>query len=776
MTSRTFGTIIVATLLAVVCQSTVNSQQSTVAPSLPAASSSPAPGSGDASAASSSPAPAASNRSNSPEKGFVSLEGDYVRVTVDNGEPSHAIASGHVVARYEDVVVTSDRAEADYKSGVAVFDRNVVITQGEKVARGSTLKLNLRTGEWSFTEGSTQLLPSMAQGYLLEPFFVKGDRIETLRTKETDVLNADITSCDLTQPHYHLDARSMQIYPGRKAVLRHVSLYALNRKLVTLPVLVIPLHEGPKDSRLIPKVGQSVEEGYFIKAAYPYQGSKAVTGLLLLDLMTKKGVGEGISHSYNFLGSSGKVDLYHIFDKTLNQDTFTGSLSHNQLIGDIKANFNSDFRTYSYVYAPKSRTINNQLRLFRDKPNATTSLSLGLSNNSSVVTTSNLTANLRHQQKFGKTLTLNSSFDYSGYESSFSDSKRLTSQIGFTNTGPKLDWGVTMLKVDNLSSGASSGLYFGGQEKLPELSVTSDSQRLGKFLPFGLPGRVQLFYGRYMEMPSNTERDRTFLYLNSPSQTKALGSSLSLTSGMGLKQYFYSDNTAQYSTEANAELAKKLGRQSVLTLSYRLVKSRGYTPFRFDYLGKYNAAALKLDVKETQKFKLALMSGYDFQQKETPWQDLTLRMTFAPGSSFGLYTATGYDLNRSQWRTLINQLRIRGGEKLKLDFGTRYDTQRGQWAQIRGRLDAQVDDKTRFQAIAGWDGFTKSFDYRSFMITRDLHCWEASLTYVNQGGFYQTQSLMFNLRLKAFPVQNTFGVGQYGQLLDTSVGDVYDVY
>jgi len=150
-----------------------------------------------------------------------------------------------------------------------------------------------------------------------------------------------------------------------------------------------------------------------------------------------------------------------------------------------------------------------------------------------------------------------------------------------------------------------------------------------------------------------------------------------------------------------------------------------------------------------------------------------VRFTIQPTRNLLLYTATGYDFNRSQWRQVINQLRVRCGNDFRLDLGSRYDPTRGKLATLAGLLDTPLGTKYRLQAVAGWNGFTNSFDYRSLRLTRDLHCWEASLTYVDQGGFFNNQGLFFNLRIKAFPLVDNFGMGNFGQALDTSVGQVY---
>jgi hypothetical protein len=77
------------------------------------------------------------------------------------------------------------------------------------------------------------------------------------------------------------------------------------------------------------------------------------------------------------------------------------------------------------------------------------------------------------------------------------------------------------------------------------------------------------------------------------------------------------------------------------------------------------------------------------------------------------------------------------------------------------------------EALGGYNGLAKRLDYSGVRLTRDLHCWEAALTYTNQNGFYKQNSIALELRIKAFPSYSTFGTGQFGEALGTSVGDVY---
>ena len=77
----------------------------------------------------------------------------------------------------------------------------------------------------------------------------------------------------------------------------------------------------------------------------------------------------------------------------------------------------------------------------------------------------------------------------------------------------------------------------------------------------------------------------------------------------------------------------------------------------------------------------------------------------------------------------------------------------------------------KLQGIAGWNAYTNGFDYRAFRLTKDLHCLEATITYTDDVGYRNASGLRFDLKIKAFPTQDLFGIGQYGQAIDTSMGE-----
>lgn len=704
---------------------------------------------------------------------FIAITAELVRTAFEDGVAVLTVAEGNVTARFRDLLVTSERARVDYRTNIAAFEGNVVFRLGIQSARAERVTLNFRTRQWTATGADTTIEPEFAQGFLTAPIFAEAQRVEGVGQRELHLFDGAATTCNLENEHYLITSRSISVYPERRITFRDATLYVLGRRIFRLPRLVIPLRQIERNPNIIPRVGQNAEEGFFLKTAYSYMGTAAQAGFLLLDLMSEKGFGRGVRHSYQFPGLAGTVQLYQLFDRNIDQSTLTGRLDHTQLLGTIRANLSSDLRSNSYLYAPESKTMVNQLTLTRDRIGANSSLTINQNANNTFTRTSRTTGYLRHRQLFGPRSSLDANFEYIDFTGAFQDTARLTSQALFTRDQGAFDWYVSAQKIDDMTEDGFAGLGgFGGIERLPEIGLTSDTTRLGRTL-FGVPARMRVAFGNYAELPADIELGRAFVELVTPVQRYAIRDNWNLNAGAGFRQYAYSDNTAQYTFDTSAELVRTLGPTSQFNLTYRYQRPRGFAPFRFDFIGRYNILNASLNLRDSERFRLSFLTGYNFEQSTFPWQDAVVRFTYQPTDSFLIYTGTGYDINRGQWRTVINQLRFRTGDAFSMDVGTRFDPARGELAAARVLLDARVDARTRLQAVAGYSGFTGTFDYRNLMITRDLHCWEASLVYVDQSGFYRNRGISLNLRIKAFPIFRDFGVGPFGQVLDTSVGQVY---
>ena len=154
---------------------------------------------------------------------------------------------------------------------MATFRGRVVLTTPERVIHGTLLSLDLRSRAYALEgAGCCWLLKEVQMG-AQQPSTPQA-RASTGEPGVVSVKQGGITSCDLGSPHYLFDAQKIQVIPGKAAHGAQGFRYALGHKLITLPGLTIPLSsfDTPRSNRFVPLFGQSLDEGYFMKAAYFY--------------------------------------------------------------------------------------------------------------------------------------------------------------------------------------------------------------------------------------------------------------------------------------------------------------------------------------------------------------------------------------------------------------------------------------------------------------------------------------------------------------------------
>ena len=88
---------------------------------------------------------------------------------------------------------------------------------------GSELRLNLRTREWSLKAAQTEFTPELLQHGVLGSIYAQGATI-TGEQGHVRLENTSYTTCELAHPHYFFRAKSVDIYPGDKMIVRRATL------------------------------------------------------------------------------------------------------------------------------------------------------------------------------------------------------------------------------------------------------------------------------------------------------------------------------------------------------------------------------------------------------------------------------------------------------------------------------------------------------------------------------------------------------------------------
>jgi len=717
---------------------------------------------------------------------LLTLEGDSLTYY----PPDQTVtAQGNVHLTYKGYTITSDQAQGNLDQQIFEFEGHVFLESRDETIRARRLTFNLRTRGWIVRDSEGRLEPGLFKGDVVEPLFLGGQYVQG----QPDHLigeEGSFTSCNLPgHPHYHISARSVEVYPGDKLIARHASFWAGDRRLLTFPTLIIPLKQVLGRSPLVPQVGQNDVEGYFVKLLYNYGGTINSYGSLKLDWLQKRGIGRGIEHFYKIAGGVGSVYIYNLLDKVTGKQNWTGRFQHRQKIGRVMASVATDLRQNSYYYASSSTTRNTELTLFDQGHSTSTNLSVRQGSTQGFGTYKTLTSSFQHSRSLSRDLRTSLSLDYSRYETPSSGdtpippAEELNSRFEASQRTRYFDIQLTHTKRQNLTKGGGQASFFSTLDRVPEIMLSTDSYRFQKGLLAALPSRLQLGYGRFREEPGHVETDRFLFKYDLTGKSFRFGPRIGFNFNSGFQQTVYGDNTALYSVNLNASLSARVGRESTTEINYYRQTPHGYAPFRFDFINRYDTLSLRYNYRDSRNLRLTLYTGYDFTQNQSPWQNLNIRMLYRPVGAILLTTATSYNLNKqsslfgsniSRWGPLTNLLQVRARGSLNMDLSTVYNTSRSNWDTVRAQLEVPLGRWWKIRALTSYSGLRKQFDYKHLLITRDLHCWEASLLVSDENSFFRSRrEVRFDIRIKAFPVTQAFGVGQFGQALDTSVGDLY---
>jgi len=697
---------------------------------------------------------------------FIDLKSaDHIRYEV---ERRIVRASGNVRFAYDDVEVASDEMVANLEENTAVLSGHVVLsTKGEEL-HGASLLVHLDTRQWELAQAAAAISPHYFERGVLSPLYVGARDVQGFADRLI-VRGATFTTCDLPQPHYEIVARRLRIWPGRKLIADHAALFILGKHIFTLPWFLVSLHE-PQRQPIVPQVGQNEFEGYYLKTLVNYVINPDSYGAAHLDLMTRRGFGKGIEHTEVYPSGRSSIYVYQVNNTSTGADELTARGQHEQnLGGGVSLRAAADFRSDNYYYVAGSQVLNSQLAVTRGGASSNSSLAFDYNRTSGAFDSSRFSADLRHSDRgprYG--LNLDSTYDDQSTFSGEANDQELNNRIEITDHESRMDARLLLTKRFDPDGDAFTGDdFYQVVDHLPELMLETDTYRL-RARPLGLPARMTLSVGNFSEQPTSLQAYRIFFGYDGIPKTIKLGPSTRFNTQARFQQYLYGDrdHTAQYVYGGNFRLEQDLGADVKARLGYVLSEPKGYTPFRFDYVGAYRTAAFDLVYRHGDRGRALLRTGYD--ARFSRWQDILARLDvpLARTVQFGLSGA--YDANHGMPRDLLARVRF-GDHRTALELSSDYQPATGKLQRTTTHVDWVANPKWRVQLLSSYDGVQHHWEWGEVLLTRSLHCWDVS-------AYYSLQRNLFRLdfRIKAFDWgKPDFGVGRYGQYLDTSTPEWY---
>lgn len=678
-------------------------------------------------------------------------------------------AEGGVHLIYRGYDLYADEIQGDLDRDIYVLKGNARAIGADTVVDGDWVEVRFADRTFSAMNGTTILRPSLLGGRTLQDLFFGG---ESFHGSEQDVHGerTKLTSCTYPKPHYEIRARATRIQPYDRIQMRNVEVRAFGYRLFNVPFVEVAL-DGR--TNFTPEVGQSRDEGYYIKTLWNVPARDGDRLGYRVDYFTKLGPGFGAEYGYRRPRLEGQLRVYGL---TQEPRSLILSNDHAQLIGRSTLQVSNIYERNNYLTAPGSTQERTNASLNIPQGTANTRLTYMRSANASTgFSFGQTTYGLYDQRRIGRQTqyTLESNWVTSSSGSSGGtpiersqldvrfrgqhEAKKLTAELEYVRSIPV---------GENLN-------FFSASDRTPVFALRTEARRiLDKTSADRFPFRAEVSVGEFADGQSRDRVTRTGMDLHFDKYDRS-DRRTRFDQSVRFRQTNYSDDTALWTLQLNPRFAYRLGRDTSFNLRYNYLRSQGYTPLQVDRTGRTDQFTADLSMRPGKPLLLSVQTGYDVLQGDrgnVPWQTVGTKLEWQPTEWFLFRTLATYDPYRTAWTNVRMDLSWQAGATF-LTAATRYDGLRHTWSSFDLFLSNLKWGRVTTTAVMTYNGYLRKVEATQLQFTLDLHCWEAILQVKdNQTGFRTGTEYAFFLRLKALPFDSAFGIGQRGQAIGSGGG------
>jgi hypothetical protein len=651
----------------------------------------------------------------------LSLKADYISYEKIE-EEDLVIAKGGALLKYQDIEVKADYLKINLTTHLLFASDKVLFKQDETETYCEELSYNWKTKKIILLKLKAELTGEGIKGKI----YYQGEKMENF-PKTVELTEGSFTTCELEEPHYHIIAKEMIIYPKDKIIARNISWYEGKTKIITLPYFLIFL-DRKTQLPILPKIGQNSQEGWFIKTNFNYYIDEKSYGTLYIDWLEKKGIGTGIEHTWE-IGDQNNVGetslyLYQIKEKSTGNFNLSGKIKYSQEFeNNIKTQVTLD---YSGSKAEGGELLSNNLisQFTLDKPGEKYTLKITGKYDFSGTGLGEEDLSINGNIKLNYNYTFNDNLN-SALSLLYTDKNPANQEVADLELTPKWELkykgeGYTLNMVTEKRFDLEGDSYTGETlskiiDRLPEIVFKKDSATLGDTkITYNIDASVGHFYEAATE--EDNWRGEYIVNLNRPFN---LSKNITLTPSGIFQQDVYLTGEARYLVGGNVDLKASSENNFISsTLSYNYNKSVGPTPFNFDYIAPLTETISgNLTLNPTEKIKLDLSTNYNFVTEN--FGNLVAKLEYKPKENWKMNFSSSYNLNSMEWTK-----------------------------QINSTLDLQLSDdwRIKYKGVVDLDGFKLTNSVVG--ITRDLHCREITINYKQA-----TKSIWVEFFIKAFPTE-----------------------
>ena len=655
----------------------------------------------------------------------ISLIAEYITYEKIEDEDL-IIAEDGVEFKYQDIEIKADYLKINLTTNLLFASGEIYFLQDETETYCEELTYNWETKKIILLRLRGELTGEGIKGKV----YYQGEKMENF-PETVEINEGSFTTCELEEPHYHIVAKEMIIYPKDKIIARNISWYEGKIKIVTLPYFLIFLDRKTQQP-ILPKIGQNSKDGWFIKAYFNYYVDEKSYGTLYIDWLEKKGIGTGVEHTLEIgdTNNPGETSfyLYQIKDKNSGNINLSGRIKYVQ---EFEENLKTQVTlNYGGSKAAGGELLSNSLKsqFSLDKKGEKYNLKISGKYNFSGTEIEDLSINgnvtVKHNYAFSDKINSALTFVYI-------DKNPASQEVADRELKPKWELkykgkGYTLNLTTEKRFDLDGDNYTGENvskiiNRLPEFVFNKSAATIGDTkITYDINASVGHFY------EAATEEDNwRGEYIINVKRPFNLGKYFTLTPSGIFRQDVYLTGEARYLVGGKVDLKAVYNPYISSTLSYSYNKSVGPTPFNFDYIAPLtNKVSGKLTLKPSEKVKLNLSTNYNFVTEN--FGNLVAKLEYKPKEDWKMNFSSSYNLNTKEWTKKINST---------LDLRLSDD-----W-RIKYKGVVNLDDFKLTNSVVG--------------ITRDLHCREITINYKQA-----TKSFWVEFYIKAFPTEKITIGGQ----------------
>lgn len=209
-------------------------------------------------------------------------------------------AEGGVVFESADFRVESDNMIIDLEKTIVTATGDIVkIISDEQVLIGNKLIYNYNTRMGSVYQASTKV----------EDLNLAGDEIKFMPPPKNSIKDdmiieleqAYLTTCVFDNPHYHVKANSLELYPDNRIIIKGIKFYLGKVMVYYFPSYVIKYDENTGTYQNVtpfPNIGYDSKNGLLLEMHYPYQIGEKTEGLITAGFNDEGERHNSLKHNY----------------------------------------------------------------------------------------------------------------------------------------------------------------------------------------------------------------------------------------------------------------------------------------------------------------------------------------------------------------------------------------------------------------------------------------------------------------------------------------------